>query len=483
MNVRFVNSLMVVLLTVLATVLTAGPAVAGPADDENANTEDVLFMVDGRELHGRIVEETRDAVVFHLVDRDSGLEATVTYTREEIARIERDVPLPDDAVEQTTDEPRTTAKPDEREEQTSYGAARADAAAEDAFSIYVVPMKGQVGTDIVADVYKEIVEDIRARDPDVIVFRMNCSDIEDTYLATLTGIDLTEIGLLDFDDSMDLVNMFRDGEMRKYDQVMWVEDSVGMSSTLAMAWDQLYMTSTAQLGGLQMVLALTGAATHSDEDKRAKMIAAWVGHAKTFLIYGGYADELALAMIMPEEKLSATWKGRNVKWSLDVEGEYVVDSSDQYTVNFTARDAENLCICDGIADNLDDLALLLGYREYRLVDGAAEEIVDGYVQDWRRALENCKDWWDEYTKQMGWGNPVQAKHAVERILASIRRYKAVETRLAMELGLTEFGLETIIEQLEIQIRNMRQGQGRGGGGGRSGGGGGGSGRRGPGSGG
>jgi hypothetical protein len=491
MRLRFLNSVSVVLLAVLATLLTAGAAVAGPEDeDQDAKTEDILFMVDGRELHGRIVEETRDAVVFHLVDRASGLEATVTYPLGEIARIERDVALPEETAEES-DEPEETWTVGKQESEAgeaperTYGSLQGDPDDESLPSFYIVPMKGQMGTDINESIYREMVDDIRRQDPDYLLIEMECRDFEEPRTLASLAFDPDERGLSgsDFLDMYrELVSLFHD-ELHDIPQVLWIDDSVGISSVIALSWKNMYMKPEARFGGISGERAFF---EMSDFEKQAKYREAYLGWLKGFVEYGGYALELIDAMVLPQEQLSATWKGREVIWSLDTNGEYVVDSSDEQSANFYAKDAEDLCLTKGTAENLDDLALLLGIREYRVLRGDGEQLFEDYRKDWRRLLDNCRTWWEDYSKYMSWAgdNPVaylgKAKRAVERILAATKRYKAVEIRVMMELGLTQFDLETIIEQLEIQIRRLRQGQGAGGGGRGGSGGGGGAGRRGPG---
>lgn len=491
MNIRFLRSASMVLLAVLATILLAGPAVAGP-QDEDAKTEDVLFMVDGRELHGRIIEETREKVVFHLIDRASGLEATVTYALQDIARIERDVPLPDDSAgeageaEETwkIDQPKTE---EEEAPERTYGSLQGDADNESLPSFYIVPLKGQMGTDINESVYREMVDDIRRCEPDYLLMVMECRDYEEPRTLASEGADPDERGLSGsefLDMYRELVSLFHD-ELDDIPQVLWIEDSVGISSVIAMSWKDMYMKPTARFGGISGTRAFF---EMSDFEKQAKFREAYLGWLKGFVEYGGYALQLIDAMVLPQEMLSATWQGREVTWSLDTNGEYIVDSSDRASANFFAKDAEDLCLSKGTAENLDDLALLLGIREYRVLEGEGEQLFEDYREDWRRLLENCHQWWEDYTKYMGWvgDNPLaylgKAKRSIERILAATKRYEAVKIRVQMELGLSQFDLETIIAQLEVQIRNLRQGQGRGsGGGGRGGsGGGGGSGRRGPG---
>ena len=56
-----------------------------------AATEDIIHMDDGRVLHGQIVKETDNAVVFDYLNPDLGISVTMTLPKAKIVRMERDV--------------------------------------------------------------------------------------------------------------------------------------------------------------------------------------------------------------------------------------------------------------------------------------------------------------------------------------------------------------------------------------------------------
>ena len=445
------------------------PSTGLARDDDDVSTEDILHMVDGRELHGRILSESKTQIVFEIIDLKLHMKSRRTFRLDEIAHIERGVEV------ETAAEPKEsirTRESSDEPEQPRFGRARPSSDAQNLPGLYLIPMKGQMGTDIHPSIYEKVAEDIRLHDPDVIIIKLDSKDYEDSFAAALGDVDLAELSRPDFDEYKDLVNIFRD-DLRDIRQVMWVQDSLGISSTVALAWHELYMAPSARLGGMRAVFALTGADQWSDDDIRAKMMAAWMGSAKSLLEYGGYSLELADAMVDPGHKLSASFKGREVVWALNDRGEFLVDDDDENTVDFPAKAAEDLAISDGTVETLDDLAFLLGYREYRVIEGEAEEIFDRYVKSWRRNSDNCKTWWADYQQHRGWASGDEtlkwlgrAKIDVEKIIRAIDRYEAVKIRLQTELGLRRFDLVTIVEQLREQIRSLRQQQrgGRGGGG-------------------
>lgn len=485
MKIRSLVSLIAVVLPVLTVVFVlpaaVGAAPPGARGDETGATEDILHMIDGRELHGRILDERPDAVVFKLVIRGSGIETTVTYTRSEIAEIERDVLLKDAPATATARgfaaRSGATSRPRKDDEHVAtFGARRFGAEAEGLPSFYVLPMKGQMGTDVTIDVYEKMLDDIRRHDPDILVIKMECRDNEN---ALYSMIERAEEGLTDleaFDKFRDLVNLFQD-DLSDFRQVVWIQDSVGVSSVVALAWDELYMTPDARLGGLEVLPERMNFEKWSDDDVRGKMTAAFMSWVKGFLEHGGYSLVLADAMVRPEYSLSGTWKGRTVAWSLDTTGEYVVDNDDESTAQFEAKTAEDLCISDGTAETLDDLALLLGIREYRVLDGDAERIFEKHTESWRRALENCGTWYQDYQQYLGWATGEdelrylgQAMGRMQKILNAMERYSAVELRIREQVGFSKFALIVEIEKMKERMRAVRQSQrGRRGGGGGGGG--------------
>ena len=475
MNCRFTAWMNVALIAVVFA-LVIPSSIQAQTDDEG-QTEDIVYMADGRVLHGKVLSETSTQVIFQYIDRKLNLQSKLTLARSDIESIDRDVPIEDLIEPEAKKSTVRKSKTSEPDGWSGYGRLRSSSDAEDVPSFYMVPMKGQMGTDITALIYKELIEDIRQVNPDVIIIQMESADYADTFATALGEVEPGEISRPEFDDYKEIVNIFHD-DLGNYRQVVWVQDAVGIASTMALSWEELYMTPDARLGGMRMVLELTGADKWSDDDLRAKMMAAWMGSAKSLLEYGGYAYELADAMMWAPYKLSASFKGREVVWSLKEDGEFVVDNDDEETAEFTAVAAENLLISDGTADTLDDLALLLGFREYRVFDEYAKEVVSGYRKDWRTAYSNTEAWFKDYQQYLGWASGddalaylSKAKRSIERIIRAMEQYPPVELRWKEQHGTTKFELEMLVEQLKQQIRALRQRGGDRGGGGRRGGGG------------
>ena len=444
------------------------PATAAFAGD-GQTTEDVLHMEDGRVLHGNILSETAKTIVFELIDRRLNLHSTLAIMRADIALIERDlaIRLPSNRDKRTTAKRPASSQPD-RSGGPRFGRVKTDDISLDVPTVYLLPMSGQLGTDIHPSIYKKIIDDIRATDPDVLLIEMNCKDVDDLMIPLNKS---TEQGIFMHHEYRELVDLFRD-DLREYRQVMWVEDSVGFSSLVAMAWDNLYMKPNARLGGLRLVSMR--AKGWSDPDVAAKMMAAWTGIGRGFLENGGYDKALADAMMRPEYMLSASFKGREVVWSLHDGGEFIVDADDEETVGFRAKAAEDLLVSDGTADTLDDLAFLVGHREYRIVGEKGAAMIEDYKDAWRRSYENTKELYADYDQHRSWASGDEqlkwlgrAKSDLDNIIKAMKRYEAVEIRWRTDYGIERLALEIEVEKLReiiTSLRKNRTGGGRRGGG-------------------
>lgn len=335
-------------------------------------------------------------------------------------------------------------------------------------SVYVVPLKGQMGTDICMQLMKMYIEDIKKAKPDIIVLELFSADVNQNFY--LKDDDRGEFGLALLEEYRDMIKLFRE-DLRDIPQVMWVDDSVGFGSLVALAWPDMYIKSDGRLMGLSRVSQL--AAGWEDPDVASKMLRATVGTGNGFLQQGGYPLELGEAMMLPEETLSINFEGRKVNWLPNTSGVWVVDSTKEGVANFTATLAEESGLADGVADELDDLMFLLGYREYKKVENG-EKIGAGYVEDWRRAFDRCKDWMlDAQETENDAAGLGKRKSLFEKIVAAMKQFPAVEYRMRMEGMPGRLQLELEIDNIRKDIQRQKEAEkgSRGGSGGSSGGGG------------
>jgi len=459
-------SMLSVALVATAVMLVTPTLSAGGATEQ---TEDILRMNDGRVLRGRIISEDRFIIVFEYIERRLGLRTKLRLNADDVLKIERDVVIVIDTAVVIKREGRRSSAvsrpssddPDARR----YGRSKYDDPADDVPTLYLVPFKGTMGTDIHRDIYEKVVEDILSHEPDVVVFVLDSAEYSDLMLR-----DESE-GVFDIAEYRSLVTLLK-SELADYRQVLWIKDSVGLSSMLALAWGEIYMSPDARFWGMEAVIERSGADKWTDDDIRAKMSAAWTASAKSFLEYSGHSMKLADAMMWPEKKLSASYRGREVVWALNDLGEFVIDNSDKKTLALRAKAAEDLLISSGTIDSLDDLAFLLGYREYREIDGKGSALVNSYVEKWRAQFDKTKELWADYQQHLGWATGGEAakwlgraRQDLEKIIRAMSRYKAVEIRWRTDIGPSKFDLEIEVEKLREQIQALKSGRGGGYGGG------------------
>jgi hypothetical protein len=463
----------------LIIALLLAPAAAMGWQDQEVATQDIVHLADGRVLEGKILSEKGGVIVFEYVHRRLGISTTLKLNSADVVKLERDVPIKEAPKEEKTSAASSSKSSDASDSKAGasdrrshFGVGAVQNADSDATSFYMLPMKGQMGTDVNVEVYREMIDDIRANSPDYLIIEMECVDKEDRLYSRISQNDKGFDGSTYLDMYRELVNLFRD-ELRDIPQVLWVKDSEGISSIIALSWPNLYMTPDARLGGT------AGARRNfavQDAEVHAKFREAYMAWLKGFAENGQRSLELVDAMVIPDYMLSASWKGRDVNWNLNSAGHYLVDNDDETTAGFRARDAEDLLISRGTAADLDELVLLLGYREYRAIEGQGEKIFEKYRDDWRRVFDRCAEWLKDYEQYMGWASGEdelkylgRAKSVIEKIIAAAQRYKAVEVRLLTDMNTRVFDLVTIVETIKERIRSIRQsgrgGANRGGGGG------------------
>ena len=352
----------------------------------------------------------------------------------------------------------------------------APAPAEKLKTVYVVPFKGQFGTDIHPACYDEILKDLEARRPDIIIFELDSADID---RVEYMGEDPRNAGIFSAasDDTMmrKLLRDFKDkhGYAQQY---MWVKDSVGYGSLLAFSWPNMYMAPNARLFGLSRVASFWTRV--EDPEVRAKFREAAVAIINGFLSSGGYDLKIGEAMLRPEMLLSASYKGRKIEWREDTKGHWVVDGRDDSTAGFSAESAEELGLSKGSADSLDELLFVLGIREFERVPDDGEKLHKEYVDAWRKAYDQCTKLIEEANVAQEdaqnanpKGNLNKAKSALDRVLGLMKKYPPLEARL-QQFGINRLAVETEILNLTEQLRALsqsQQGQGASGGGGSRGG--------------
>ncbi|MDP7030474.1 MAG: hypothetical protein QF733_09670 [Phycisphaerales bacterium] len=374
---------------------------------------------------------------------------------------------------------------------------------EEAIGVYIVPLRGQVGTDILPELYEPIIEDIKGQGADIVIFHVDSHDrknIDDEAVDIFKGRD-AQPGQADssypaLKPMGDLRQAFNDELPEDIQQICYVEDAMSVASLLALSWDQMYIDPDAEFGGAYVVWAWMAAPVAGDSQKYGKYLRAIMGDVQGIAQYGGWDGvgrrEFVRAMVVPEARASTTWRGRDATWYRDARGDLMVDSVGemprkadmgslaQSTINLSGMEADQLLVADGTAARdrfVKDILAQLGHRRFRIV-GNASDAVEKHRASWRSAASRARENFLLYRRMSGGGFMYQLQAALKGLnsyISAIKSNKAVETRMRLERMPTDVtALEMQRDDLKELIRNRRGGGGggRGGGGGLGGGGGG-----------
>jgi hypothetical protein len=346
-------------------------------------------------------------------------------------------------------------------------------------SILIIPMNGQMSTDISIDAYRPHFNAIRDLNPDLIIFEMFCQDFRDEFYAKQRRGDRKEQNGYDPDSVKDLAKLFRI-ELKDIDQIMWVQDSCGGSSVLALAWPDICMSQNAKLQGTHN-LARNWNYIDRDKPTWGKMYQAWTAHVKNVAELGGRSIDFIMTFVDPDATASGTYDGRDVNWSKGLDG-YLVFDGGPTVPNINAWDAEQFAISRATVRNLNDILVSEGIREYHIVGDELTESVEQYKIEWRKALAKAIQLWEDAQLYSTWAVGEDTERylrkqlkAFEQVLRLLKRYNAVEFRMMREHGISQDGkygtrdLRRLIKQIEERLRQLRDSDrrtpsGRGGGG-------------------
>jgi len=349
--------------------------------------------------------------------------------------------------------------------------------AEEGKAILIIPMQGQMHTDIRFEAFEHLTERIKEAQPDYILIEMLSRDWRNDFHQLMSWGDRNEFSGYDKNDLMAIAKFFHI-ELKSIPQVMWVQDASGASTLLALSWPTIYMS---QNGSLHATMGVSRQFDYINAaDTYGKIREAALAHTKALATYGKRSPALLRAFADPEVPLSGTWKGKRVEWEESLDGDFIIDIGPGMP-HLTASTATEVGISTGNVTSRNDVLLAMGIREYHLVgEDITQELAD-YVIDWRKEFEKASEAWLDAAQYSEWAtgdDTIQYRkkqiNALKLLLRKIQKSPAVALRIRWKHSVTEDGLAKDIEQLEEALDDFRNG-GRGGGGGAGGGGRGGSG--------
>lgn len=367
--------------------------------------------------------------------------------------------------------------------------------ADDSLGIYIVPMRGQIGTDILPELYEPIIEDIKKTDPDMVIIKIDShdwKDIDEETVDIMTGggqPGQEDASAVQLKPMADIREAFA-RELPDIKQVCYVEDAMSAASLLALSWEDLYLDPDADFGGAVIVWVNWAFPVSGDSQKYGKYLRATMGDVRGLVQYGGWDEPdrraFVQAFVVPEAKASCTWRGREAIWFGHGGGDIPVDDRAEKprkitmaflqnppTITLDGEAAEQLLVADGIAESetfVEDILASLGYRRYHIV-GDATDPVETHRAKWSAAADRAKAAFQKYGRMRGSGTIWQLQAALKSLqsyISAIRVSKAVKTRMQIErLPTNPLQLQMMLEEIKEAIRvlsgNARGGGGRGGG--------------------
>ena len=337
-------------------------------------------------------------------------------------------------------------------------------------SVLIIPMEGQMHTDIRASVYAGLVDRIKEADPDLIVVEILSRDRLNNFAYLMGYGDRMEFNRFNADDLIEIAKVFYI-ELHDIPQVAWVKDSSGVSTVLALAWPTMYMSNGAFLRATTQVSDFNNIKA---EDTRGKIREFRTIHSKIVAEYGDRSYALVRAFIDPDVPLSGTWKGKKVEWEESKFGDFVIDPGKDSMPQLTATQATEFGISEGLVSSVEDVLLAQGIREYHIVgEDITSEIIQS-VEDWRDDLEDAKEHWADAEQFASWAEGYDAARnrrseirSLRSLLKLMEKTPPVAHRLGRPYppGISVRYVNERIEQIQKLLDRMKDGGGGSGGGG------------------
>lgn len=315
---------------------------------------DRVTLKDGRVFEGSIVEVV-DGSVWIKVKAD-GREREEYFAAAQVEKVERDVtdaaPAPADKPAPGKADPAApAAKPSTPSEPAT---ARSDAGKETKKDPAIKPGvpriavitlgegsgKDMVGVYMVASVLKEAIPMLEAEKVTDVVFRINSG-----------GGYLSEI--------QKLSDVIHEEFKPRFRTVAWIESAISAAAMTSHCIEEIYFMSNGSYG------ACTGWSGNMQ---------AVAGRGLEEVLYmmekisarGKYSPYIMRAMQIMEPLSASINENGDVTWEKTENGEYLVNAKDKI-LTFTADQATQFKFSKGTADTIDELAKLMGYKEFEFV--------------------------------------------------------------------------------------------------------------------
>ena len=345
---------------------------------------------------------------------------------------------------------------------------------EEGKAVLIIPMQGQMHTDIQPELYDEsIVDRIKEVNPDLIIIELQSRDFKNEFHIVM-GWPQPWFQWLDFNgyipqDLIEIAKVFHE-HLADYPQVVWVKDSSGSSTVLALSWSALYMSDDAWLRSTTTTHSFQGIGA---EDTRGKIRGFDTVHAKILAEYAGREHALLEAFVDRDVSCSGSWEGKHIVWADNTDGDFMLDRGIDYMPHLTATEAAEFDISKGNANTRNDVLLSEGIRVYHLVGEDITKELATHPLKWRKDFLSAENMLRDAEQYGGWASGddtakyLRKQLAIyKRLLKLLEKSSAVAERIGRKHRIGAETIEKWIEEIEEQLEQLKNGtRPRGGGGG------------------
>lgn len=352
--------------------------------------------------------------------------------------------------------------------------------------VYLIKVRGEVGTDFSATPLKRALDDAKRFQPDVIVLEIDSAvrqvrgrgqgkDGEDWFLEQSRAFDsvdsVTEISTVLIDDIRD-----NKGWVKKPRVVAWVKRALGPAAFLPFVCKDVYYTPDAVHGGIGYLDYYFNGI--GDNVVREKQRSLRMGRAEGLAVKGGHDFRILRAMAREDYVLSYTMVGGKPEFYEDMSGDTILtddgneqagrqDSFEDYlrnagndTLTLTTPVAKRIGFIEGEAATLDDLAFELGIqRAYKVYGRRADRelaqwrsLVDNVTPQIKKLLRDRDDW------RLEGNNSTErntSRNKLKRIYLRMIDLASKNKEVARANGLNDEFIDRVRQQIAVIDQQIR----------------------------
>ena len=459
------------------------------AKDAGESMDQLIFR-NGNKVEGKILSETETTITMKVVF--AGISSETVYQKAEILEVKRGAikvaPKKDadksGSDKKDDDKKIADAKTGDVDENKIVDKDGKDIPAGNV-KVYFVPLTGEYGRDLSFVSLEQIIEDIKLRQPDVLVFKFDFTFgvHGERYKDFASTGDSQAWGQLETATDMAEV-LFRRLESSDFPKkprtVAWIKRAMGGAAFFPCSFPEIYFTTDGLhggIGGLEVLAKGVGDEVAQEKQRslrlaRAKGLAELGGHdprfveAMTRLDYWlSYKIEGGKAVLKEERPDSPEWillKDDGQEERADSAADMMRMQGNDY-LTFNANIAQILGWSKGTADSVDDLLFKMGVdRNVSVLKTKAPRLLAARSADIRKAETNLRDLLDKYQRVRvrdpgGYRERTAARgqriSILKEMISIIKRFER-EINPATLPGYPG-QLDGVINRLELEQRNDR----------------------------